>query len=101
MISNEDIVSDVTCIAKNRISQEEPYFASFYYNNFYNVLKQILVISFEAVGIKFIGIHLQKRKKSVSMKNKENTGDSKQVAKYGHLTKYMFESSFIIVSLSL
>ena len=76
-----------TLRAKNHISPEEPYFATFYYNGFqYSEAK--FYHFFEAVDKNVLELIGNRRKKSVSVQNEEITGNSKYVAKYGHLAKY-------------
>ena len=60
--------------AKNYISPEEPYFATFCYNCF-QCFVQILAISLKLRVKKIFGIHNHKGKTFVSMKDEENTGD--------------------------
>ena len=73
--------------AKNHISPEEQYFATFFYNGFqYSEAK--FYYFFESVGKNVLELIGNRRKKYVSVQNEEITGDSKCVAKYGHLTKY-------------
>ena len=77
------LANSIVYRAKDHISPGEPYFATFYYNGFQ---------CFEAKFGHFLSCYCNSRahfeRKFVSMKNEEITGDSKWVAKYGHLAKY-------------
>ena len=71
--SNHCIHNHVSCYrAKNHISPEEPYFATFNHNNFHHPGGNFGHL-FESADTNAFKFHWHERKKGVSVKNKEIT----------------------------